>query len=100
MAEIAHRPGIDAIGADAGFGDVEIDLHDPFLGPHRLDQDSEPGFQALSEIAAILPEEGVLGGLLADRRAAADLADAFEIARHGLLYRLEIEAVVGAEIAI
>src|SRR3546814_15854788 len=43
MAEIADRAGLRAIGADAGFRDVEINLHDPPLAPDRFDQQREPG---------------------------------------------------------
>src|SRR3546814_1360942 len=43
LIEITLGAGIHAIGADAGLGDVEIDLHDPLLGPEILDQQREPG---------------------------------------------------------
>ncbi len=76
VAEIADRAGVHAIGADPRLGDVEIDLHDPPLAPDRLDQDGEIGLQRLARIAAALDQEDVLGGLLADRRAAADAAAA------------------------
>ena len=93
MVEIALRAGLDAVGADAGLGDVEIDLHDPPLAPDGLDQHGEPGLEPLAEIAAALPQEHVLGGLLADRRAAADAA-ALGVALDRLLDRLAVEAVM------
>ena len=99
MPEIALRPGICTIGADPRFGDVEIDLHDPPLAPNRFDQDGEPGFQPFSEKAAALPEERVLGGLLADGRSAAD-APAPGVALGRLEDRLPVEPAMRAEFAI
>jgi len=99
VPEIALGTFIGAIGTDAGLGDVEVDLHDPVLAPDQLDQQREPGFQPLAEEAAALPEEGVLGGLLADRRSAADALAAF-IVLHGLLDRGEIETVMAAEVPV
>src|SRR5690606_10000760 len=74
VIEITLRPRFHTISADAGFGDVEIDFHDPPLVPDVLDQHREPGFQPFAEIATALPQEHVLGGLLADGRAAANPA--------------------------
>src|SRR6185295_488335 len=99
MAEIALGAGIDAIGADAGFGVVQIDLHDPPLAPQMLDQEGEPGLDALAGIAAAVPQEGRFRGLLADRRAAAD-PPARGIALHRILDRLEVEPVMRAELAV
>ena len=64
-----YEPNVVA-AAESGY--CSYDLHDPPLAPHILDQEGEPGLQPFAEIAAALPQEGVLGGLLADRRAAAD----------------------------
>ena len=55
MVVITLRTGIDAVGADARLGEIEINLHDPPLRPHRLDEDGEIGFDAFAEIAAALP---------------------------------------------
>src|SRR6185436_991003 len=81
MAEIALGAGIDAIGADAGFGVVQIDLHDPPLAPQMLDQEGEPGLDALAGIAAADPP-------------------ARGIALHRILDRLEVEPVMRAELAV
>ncbi len=99
MAEVALRPFLDSVRADPGLGNVEIDLHDPPLAPDVLDQQREPGLEPFAEIAAALPQEHVLGGLLADRRAAAD-APAFGVALDRLLDRLTVETVVLAELAV
>src|SRR5206468_6349509 len=72
VAKIALRRGVDAIGADAGLIEVQVDLHDPPLPPQIFDQEGEPGLHAFANIAAVLPEESVLRGLLTDRGSAAD----------------------------
>src|SRR3546814_17683237 len=72
MPEITLRARIGAIGADPGFGDVEIDFHDPALAPDRFDQQREPRLERLARIAPALDQEGVFGGLLADRPSATD----------------------------
>src|SRR5438067_1929240 len=64
-----------------------------------LDQEREPGFDALSRIAAALPQEGILGGLLADRRSAAD-ASAGCVALHRIFNGLVIEAMMRAELSV
>src|SRR3546814_9706712 len=51
---------LDAIGADAGLRDVQINLHDPPLAPDFLDQEGEPDLWNLADItrpAAALPQE-------------------------------------------
>ena len=67
MAEIALSTGIDAVSANPGFGDVEIDFHNPAFAPDIFDQQREPGFKPFAEKTAPLPEERIFGGLLADR---------------------------------
>src|SRR5205085_5836638 len=99
MTEVALRRGIDAIGTDARLGIVEIDLHDPALAPHMLDQESEPGLDAFARIAAAVPQEGGLGGLLANGGPATDTA-ARGVALGRILDRLEVEPVVPAELAV
>ena len=103
MAEIALRPGVGAIGADAGFGDVEINLHDPPLAPDILDEEGEPGFGHFAgeaaDRAAALPEEGIFGGLLADSRAATHTL-ALRIALHRFADRGHIKTIVATEIAV
>jgi hypothetical protein len=95
--EVAARGRLDAVQAGAHFHRVQINLHDPPLAPHRLDEDGEPGFGALANIGAAWPQEDVLGGLLADRRAAAHLAGPFLVVDDGLVDGGEVEAMMGAE---
>src|SRR3546814_13034584 len=99
MPEITLRARIGAIGADPGFGDVEIDFQDPALAPDRFDQQREPRLERLARIAPALDQEGVFGGLLADRRSAAD-AFASGITVIGVLDRLEVEDEVRTEFGI
>src|SRR3546814_8102119 len=75
VAKIAPCARLDAIGADAGLRDVQINLHDPPLAPDFLDQEGEPDLWNLADIArpaAALPQEDILRGLLADGRTAAE----------------------------
>ena len=99
MAEIALGAGIGAISADPRLGDVKIDFHDAALAPHLFDQEGEPCFGALPRIATALPQKGVLRGLLADRRSAADPAPR-RIALHRVLDRVDIEPAVRAKLAV
>src|SRR4029453_14911072 len=99
MTEIALGSRIGAIGADPGLGDVQIYLHDPPLPPKVLDQEGEIGLDPFAGVAAALPQEDILGGLLADGRTAADTA-ARGIALHRILDRLDVEAIVLAEFAV
>ena len=99
MAEVAHRACVGAIGADPCLGDVEIDFHDPSLAPELLDQECEIGFGRLTRVAAALPQEGVLGGLLADRRTAAD-ATARGIALGRILDGVPVEPAVLAALPV
>ena len=55
MAEIPLGPGLCAIGANAGFRDIEINFHNPVLAPHRFDPEGEPRLQTFAKISAILP---------------------------------------------
>ena len=99
MLEIALGTGFGAIGPDARLRDIEIDLHDTPLPPDLLDQESEPCLHPLAEIAAALPQEDVLRGLLGNRRAAPDAA-ALRVACRRLGNRLGIETVMLAEFPV
>ncbi len=87
--------GADAEDARPELGQVHVDLEDAALGPHRLDQGGEDGLGRFAQPAAPLPQKGVLGGLLRQRRGPAagprghDLADL-----------VHVEAPVAAEIRI
>src|SRR5690606_26773792 len=96
VLEVALAASFDAVSPPSRLGDVEIDFHDPAFAPALLDQQREPGFETLAEVAAALPQEDVLRGLLADRRAAAD-ATSLRVAFDRALDRLAVEAVVAAE---
>src|SRR5690606_16364756 len=79
--EPGARRGLRAVDAIAELDDVGIDLEDPPLGPEQLDQQRVPGLDALAQPARRralpLPEEQVLGQLLADGAAAAQPPTAF-----------------------
>jgi len=99
MPEIALRARVGPISANAGFRDIEIDFHDPPLSPHGFDQEGEPGFKALPEEASTLPEKGILGCLLADRRSATNTTAAGVSGRR-LEDCLAIKTAVGAEFSV
>src|SRR3546814_2937324 len=100
LIEITLGAGIHAIGADAGLGDVEIDLHDPLLGPEILEQQREPGLKPFAEPADGLPAKGVIGRLLADRRAAPNDPAPLGILPHSLRDPHDVEAAMAAEFAV
>ena len=68
------RGAVDAEGAAAHIGAVEIELQDLVLGQARLQPDREEGLVDLALDGALVAQEQVLGELLGDRGAA--LADA------------------------
>src|SRR3546814_2403434 len=70
------------------------------LGPESLDQRREPGRKPFAEPAAGLPEKGVLGRLLADRRAAPNDPAPLGILPHRLRDRIDVEAAMAAEFAV
>src|SRR3546814_14358184 len=76
--------------------DVQIHLHDALLAPEVLDKDGEPCLQAFAEEPSILPQKGVLGCLLADRRSAANFPAA-HIANEGVFNGVRIEHVMAAK---
>ena len=65
MFEITLSPGLNAIGVNADFDDIQIDFHDAAFAPDLFDQKCEPGLQPLAGIGTLRPQEDVLGGLLA-----------------------------------
>src|SRR5262245_33019079 len=56
------------------FNDVEISLHDPLLRPKDLYQRRQIGFDAFANPGAVLGQEKVFRGLLADRAGALKTA--------------------------
>src|SRR3546814_14596173 len=75
--------------------DVQIHLHDALLAPEVLDKDGEPCLQAFAEEPSILPQKGVLGCLLADRRSAANFPAA-HMSNEGVFNGVRIEPVMAA----
>src|SRR4029079_17344788 len=70
LVEVEMRSAIDAEGAAAHVGAIEIELQDLVLGQARLEPDREEGFLDLALDGALVVEEQVLGELLGDRRTA------------------------------
>src|SRR6185369_2654420 len=93
------RGRFGAVHAVAPFGDVEIDLHDAPLSPQRLDHEREIDLERFAHIGTTGPKEGVLRGLLADRRGAARRAATPRIV-NGVADLVEVEAVMMAELVV
>ncbi|MGY3422555.1 hypothetical protein ACVWZW_003030 [Bradyrhizobium sp. F1.13.4] len=74
FVEVEMRGAVDAEGAAAHIGAVEIQLEDFVLGQAPFQPDREEGFVDLALDGALVAQEQVLGELLGDRGAA--LADA------------------------
>ena len=70
LVEIEMRRAVDAEGAAAHIGAVEIELQDLVLGQARLQPDREEGLLDLALDGALVGQEQVLGELLGDRGAA------------------------------
>ena len=70
LVEVEMRGAVDAEGAAAHIGAVEIELQDLVLGQPGLEPDREEGFLDLALDGALVVQEQVLGELLGDRRAA------------------------------
>ncbi len=74
FVEVEMRRAVDAEGAAAHIGAVEIELEDLVLGQAPFQPDREEGLVDLALDGALVAQEQVLGELLGDRGAA--LADA------------------------
>ena len=70
LVEVEMRRAVDAEGAAAHIGAVEIEFQDFILGEPRLQPDRQKGFLHLALDGALVVEEQVLRQLLGDRRTA------------------------------
>ena len=70
LVEIELRRGVDAEGAAAEIGAVEVELQDLVLGQPRLQPDRQERLLDLALDGALVGQEQVLGELLGDRGAA------------------------------
>jgi hypothetical protein len=94
-AEMMARGGLGAEDAFVELRHVEVDLENAPLGPERLHQGGDRGFQRLAQPGPAMPQEGVLHRLLADRGTAARGAGVDRGADRG-----HVEAPVQAEIRV
>ena len=94
--EVGPGGGFDPIDAFSHFGDVKVHFEDSLFPPDQFDHKGEIDFKAFPEPAAPLPEENVLGHLLADGTGAME-GFAFLVMFHCLLDILEIESIVVGE---
>src|SRR3954454_895350 len=64
-----------------------------------LDEEGEPRLHSFSWIAAAVPQEGILRGLLADRRATADAASG-SVPFHRIFNGFNVKSMMRAELAV
>ena len=79
LVEIEMCGAIDAEGAAAHIGAVEIELQNFILGKPRLQPDREESFLHLAFDGALIVQEQVLCKLLGDRRTALSHAAGLRI---------------------
>ncbi len=83
FVEVILRGRVDAEGAAAHVGAVEIKLQDLVLGEPRLQPHGEEGFLHLALDGALVVEEQVLRELLGERGAALHHAAGLGVGQHG-----------------
>ena len=83
LAEVEVRRRVDAEGAAAHIGAVEVELEDLVLGEARFEPQGEERLLDLALDGALVAQEQVLGELLGDRGAALDDAAGARIGHDG-----------------
>ena len=99
LAKVIERAGFSPKNPGAKFGHVQIGLNDALFGPQGLDQNRKARLHAFAQPRAFWPEKHILGGLLADGGATAQLATAL-VALHRFLDRDPVKAIMATEFGI
>ncbi len=100
LVEIEMRGAVDAEGAAAHIGAIEIELQDFVLGEPRLQPDREKRLVDLALDGALVAQEQVLGQLLGDRRAALPHAAGLRIGQQRAKSAGDIDAEMVVEAAV
>ena len=100
LAEIAARGHLDAPGAAAEIGGVEIELENIRLGERGLDPRGDDHFADLALVGHVLADQQVLDHLLGDGRAALRPSGLGQIADEGADDAALVDAVVLIEAAV
>ena len=94
------RRAVDAEGAAAHIGAVEIEFQDLVLGQARLEPDREEGFLDLALDGALVVEEQVFRELLGDRRTALAHAAGLRVGDERARGAGEVDAEMIVEAAV
>ena len=97
LSEIAARRHLDACGAAAEIGRIEIELEDLALAQKLLDARGEDHLPHLAFVGDILAHQEILHDLLRDGRAALRPAGLREVADEGADQRALVDALVLVE---
>jgi hypothetical protein len=100
FSEIIQRRGVDAEGAAAEIGTVEVELEDFVLGEPRLQPQREEGFVDLALDSALVRQEQVLGELLGDGGPALHHAAGLGIGHQRADGAVEVDAEMLVEAPI
>ncbi len=100
LVEVILRRGVDAVGAAAEIGAVEIKLEDFFFRQPRLQPHGEERLLHLALERALVVEEEVLRELLGDRRAALHHAAGARVGAERAEGAGEVDAEMLVEAAI
>ena len=100
LVEVEMRRAIDAEGAAAHIGAVEIEFQNFVLGQPRLQPDREKCFLDLALDGALVVEEQVLRELLRDRRAALPHAAGLRVGHQRARGAGDVDAEMIVEAAV
>ena len=100
LVEVEMRGAVDAEGAAAHIGAVEIELQNFVLGQPRLQPDREKGFLDLALDGALVAQEQVLRKLLGDRRTALAHAAGLRVGDQRARGAGEVDAEMVVEAAV
>ena len=100
LVEIILRRGIDAEGAAAHIGAVEIQFQNLVLGQARFQPHRQEGFLDLALDRALVVQEQIFGELLRQRRAALDHAAGLGVGDEGARGAGDVDAEMVVEAAV
>src|SRR5678815_4230240 len=92
--EVVPRGRLGPVDTGTPFGDVEIELEDPFFRKMVFERTGDQRFTGLPEDRPFRGEIEILRQLLSDRAAAAFEFAFFEVIEGGVLHAFPIESLV------
>jgi hypothetical protein len=100
LVEVEVRRAVDAEGAAAHIGAIEIEFENFVFGEPRFEPDRQEGFVHLALDGALVAQEQVLGQLLGDRRAALPHAAGLGVGYDRAQRTGDVDAEVVVETAV